>query len=706
MAISTETRRSDRYACDGVQTAFPFAFKVFKADEIGVIVSPDGETETTLSSELYTVSLNEDQDNDPGGVVNLLTAPADGTILVVVSNVAYKQQIVFTNQGGFYPELLNEGYDRLTILTQQLKEHLDRTITVPPTSPTSPQELFYQLLNAAKEALESAQSAEEALAACEQIRQLIEQYSWDIPHIVDSLRDVENYPYDGLFAVRGFGNPGNPGHDISNRLVKPYGGIAFRFLNEKFGEILSLKDFGAVGDGEADDTEAIQAAFNSASKMLYVPQGIYKISSRLSFNKNGQSLIGEGIVLSQFRFISSNSGLDVKGINACVISNLTLNGANVQEQGFLLDIKNSQLFYGENIRIQNGYNGINFSSIKNCRLDNFLVGDCNGQKAIKFDGEIENKSDVLNLTNGVVTHQDNSSLVGLSWESYAHSLTINNVRFIRGGTGLKVADTSGAGTSDSIPMFLRMESCDFDYPNGYGIELNDIRDAWISEAYTHSASEIGLYIGQNAYGVKISNPRVSSSQKTGISIHGRGVTVIGGAVYANSQAASGEYDGINIGATAIEVILSGVASGYAWSTSIATQRYGLNITTGATRILYSGCEFTGNITGEVKQIVDMPYKASDSFRHVFSNGNGTHFVIGGSTANIANYLRAAGAANGSAPQILAEGSEENIDIALTPKGSGKVQFRTPYTTGGGTITGYMEVKDSSGVVRKIAVLEN
>ena len=148
MAISTETRRSDRYACDGVQTAFPFAFKVFKANEIGVIVSPDGETETSLSSELYTVSLNEDQDNNPGGVVNLLTAPADGTILVVVSNVAYKQQIVFTNQGGFYPELLNEGYDRLTILTQQLKEHLSRTLTFPVTSDTDAEQLVSDLLSA------------------------------------------------------------------------------------------------------------------------------------------------------------------------------------------------------------------------------------------------------------------------------------------------------------------------------------------------------------------------------------------------------------------------------------------------------------------------------------------------------------------------------------------------------------------------------
>ncbi len=161
MAISTETRRSDRYACDGVQTAFPFAFKVFAAGEIGVVVSIDGGEESTLSSDLYSVSLNEDQDNSPGGTVNLLTAPATGTVLVVVSNVAYEQPIVFTNQGGFYPDLLNEGYDRSTILAQQLNEKLERALIVPVTSEKTPEETMTEILDVADKANEYAQKAEE-----------------------------------------------------------------------------------------------------------------------------------------------------------------------------------------------------------------------------------------------------------------------------------------------------------------------------------------------------------------------------------------------------------------------------------------------------------------------------------------------------------------------------------------------------------------
>lgn len=375
MAISTETRRSDRYACDGVQTAFPFAFKVFKADEIGVIVSPDGETETTLSSELYTVSLNEDQDNNPGGVVNLLTAPADGTILVVVSNVAYKQQIVFTNQGGFYPELLNEGYDRLTILTQQLKEHLDRTITVPPTSPTSPQELFYQLLNAAKEALESAQSAEEALAACEQIRQLIEQYSWDIPHIVNSLREVEQYPYDGLFAVGGYGDPGRKGQNISNRYVKAEGSTELRTLGERFADIVNVKDYGAVGDGVHDDTAAIQAAIDTGG-LIFFPVGTYAFTN-VVIGKQGVRLVGASKYLTKLLHTGNGIAICLGDVNKDVgqASRTTI------ENFWLYGNENSTFGIFLQSRDYHGGTGEWTDASKNCTLrslkfDKFSSGTC------------------------------------------------------------------------------------------------------------------------------------------------------------------------------------------------------------------------------------------------------------------------------------------------------------------------------------------
>ena len=165
MAISTETRRSDRYACDGTQTAFPFAFKVFDATEVGVTVALDGETESSLTTDQYTVSLNADQDNSPGGTVTVNTAPASGTVLVVVSQVAYEQPIVITNNGGFYPALLNEANDRSVILSQPLKETLDRALIVPVTQNKTPAQVMNNLLDAANTATIVAKGYAEAAAA-------------------------------------------------------------------------------------------------------------------------------------------------------------------------------------------------------------------------------------------------------------------------------------------------------------------------------------------------------------------------------------------------------------------------------------------------------------------------------------------------------------------------------------------------------------
>ena len=37
--------------------------------------------------------------------------------------------------------------------------------------------------------------------------------------------------------------------------------------------IVSVKDYGAVGDGATDDTTAIQAAFNSSVPAIHFPTG-------------------------------------------------------------------------------------------------------------------------------------------------------------------------------------------------------------------------------------------------------------------------------------------------------------------------------------------------------------------------------------------------------------------------------------------------
>ena len=41
---------------------------------------------------------------------------------------------------------------------------------------------------------------------------------------------------------------------------------------------LTVRDFGAVGDGKADDTEAFQRAVDSGHGDIYIPRGVYRLS--------------------------------------------------------------------------------------------------------------------------------------------------------------------------------------------------------------------------------------------------------------------------------------------------------------------------------------------------------------------------------------------------------------------------------------------
>ena len=101
-----------------------------------------------------------------------------------------------------------------------------------------------------------------------------------------SVEDCSN-ALTGLFARRSSGrivNRSNVG------IVTHYGGSAS-------GDI-SVKEYGAVGDGITDDTSAIQAALDDPAnhKSIYFPTGDYVISSTLTSSLNGRKIYGEGAI--------------------------------------------------------------------------------------------------------------------------------------------------------------------------------------------------------------------------------------------------------------------------------------------------------------------------------------------------------------------------------------------------------------------------
>lgn len=133
MTISTQNRTAGPFAGNNAATFFPFNFKVFAAKEVLVVRTDDqtsASTELTLTKD-YTVTLNGDQNANPGGTVTLLAPLAAGFKLVLTSQVEYLQPMDLTNQGGFYPAVINAAFDRITILAQQLYALASRSLRFP-----------------------------------------------------------------------------------------------------------------------------------------------------------------------------------------------------------------------------------------------------------------------------------------------------------------------------------------------------------------------------------------------------------------------------------------------------------------------------------------------------------------------------------------------------------------------------------------------
>jgi hypothetical protein len=93
-------------------------------------------------------------------------------------------------------------------------------------------------------------------------------------------------------------------------------------------ETVSVKDFGAQGDGVADDTVAIQAAINSLSNysMLVFPPGNYKIGQVIF---NGISNLAVSAYGARFILTGNSAGFVVKG----VCSNIYVQGGVIFGDG-------------------------------------------------------------------------------------------------------------------------------------------------------------------------------------------------------------------------------------------------------------------------------------------------------------------------------------------------------------------------------------
>lgn len=290
MAVGNVKRLAGPFTGAGTKI-LPFGFKIFEPTDVFVALA-EKENDPPKNLEYnadYSVEMNQDQEATPGGTVTLTNALNETQIVSVGTDIPYTQTTQLTNYIRFPPETINTALDRTVVQIQQLVEQVSRALITDTTDTITPRQLRDKLLAAVDDAIAAAGASKETLAACEAIKGFIERYSWDIPHLVNSLEEVEAYPYDGYFWVKGYGNPGNAGEEIGNRLVN--GKTLLDWLKDP----VNVSVFGAKGDGVTDDSEAIQSAVDYAKKKggwrVYLPSTghAYVVSKSIT--------VGQGVTI-------------------------------------------------------------------------------------------------------------------------------------------------------------------------------------------------------------------------------------------------------------------------------------------------------------------------------------------------------------------------------------------------------------------------
>ena len=189
----------------------------------------------------------------------------------------------------------------------------------------------------------------------------------------------------------------------------------------------------------------------------------------------------------------------------------------------------------------------------------------------------------------------------------------------------------------------------------------------------------------------------------------------GGGTAVNFVRAFGSQTGYTVGVMAqgtdanTPMLISSRGTGTIgfWTNSVSQQQFVVSHTASAVNYV----QVTGAATGgavptisaqgsDANITIGLQSKGSAAVA-LFTNAKVQFDVFGG--GSVVNYIRAAGANAGSAPSFSALGTDTNIDLSLTPKGTGVVQFGT-YTATVTAVAGYIQIKDSSGTLRKLAVL--
>lgn len=237
MTITTTTARND-YAGSGITGPYAYTFRIFAASDL-VVVKRETATgvETTLAYVTdYTVT---GVGVGTGGTISLVATLSASYTLAITRVVPLVQDTDLRNQGTFFPNTYEDALDYLTAIDQQQQDAIARSLKI--GAGVDP---------------------------------------------ADFQTDISTLPAGAYLRVNNTGDAfeASLGDPNTSTYTASGTGAVTRTVSAKLGETLSVKDFGAVGDGVTDDAAAIQLAINATPTygVLFFPAGTYLIGAQLA----------------------------------------------------------------------------------------------------------------------------------------------------------------------------------------------------------------------------------------------------------------------------------------------------------------------------------------------------------------------------------------------------------------------------------------